>query len=63
MQIFYCVLLVFIIFFSVMEICSKPEVNLLGNQTDAERHKYHLYVYTIMFLVIASLLAAERYMR
>ena len=46
-----------------MEICSKPEVNLLGNQTDAERHKYHLYVYTIMFLVIASLLAAERYMR
>ena len=46
-----------------MEICSKPEVNLLGNQVDAERHKYHLYVYTIMFLVIAGLLAAERYMR
>ena len=45
-----------------MEICSKPEVNLLGNQVDVERHKYHLYVYTIMFLVIASLLAAERYM-
>ena len=63
MQIFYCVLLVFIIFFIVMEICSKPEVNLLGNQVDAERHKYHLYVYTIMFLVIASLLVAERYIR
>ena len=45
-----------------MEIFSKPEINLLGNQIDTERHKYHLYVYTIMFLVIASLLAAERYM-
>lgn len=63
MQIFYCVLLMFIIFFSTMEIFSKPEINLLGNQVDVERHKYHLYVYTIMFLVIASLLAAERYMR
>ena len=46
-----------------MEIFSKPEINLLGNKIDAERHKYHLYVYTIMFLVIACLLAAERYMR
>lgn len=54
MQIFYCVLLVFIIFFSVIEV---------WNQVDAKRHKYHLYVYTIMFLVIASLLAAERYIR
>ena len=60
MQIFYCVLLVFIIFFSTMEIFSKPEINVLGN---IKRHKYHLYVYTIMFLVIACLLAAERYMR
>ena len=63
MQIFYCVLLVFIIFFSTMEIFSKPEINLLGNQIDAERHRQHLYVYIIMFLVIACLLAAERYMR
>ena len=62
MQIFYCVLLVFIIFFSIMEIFSKPEINALGNQIDTERHKYHLYVYIIMFLVIAGLLAAERYM-
>ena len=46
-----------------MEIFSKPEINLLGNQADAERHKYHLDVLIIMFLVIASLLAAERYMR
>lgn len=63
MQIFYCILLMFIIFFSTMEIFSKPEINLLGNQIDTKRHKYHLYVYTIMFLVIAGLLAAERYMR
>ena len=60
MQIFYCVLLVFIIFFSIMEIFSKPEINLLG---DTKRHKYHLDVLVIMFLVIACLLAAERYMR
>lgn len=60
MQIFYCVLLVFIIFFSIMEIFSKPESNLLG---DTKRHKYHLDVLVIMFLVIACLLAAERYMR
>ena len=63
MQIFYCVLLVFIIFFSVMEIYSKPEMNMFGNQIDAERHRQHLYIFVIMFLVIACLLAAERYMR
>ena len=44
MQIFYCVLLVYIIFFSIIEIYSKPEVNLLGNQVDAERHKYHMFI-------------------
>ena len=43
-----------------MEIFSKPESNLLG---DTKRHKYHLDVLVIMFLVIACLLAAERYMR
>ena len=48
MQIFYCVLLVIVIFFAVMEIVAD--------------HKYHLWVYVIIFLVIASLLAAERYM-
>ena len=62
MLIFYCILLVLTIFFIVMEIVAKPEGNLLFTEIDQERHKYHLYVYVIMFLVIASLLAAERYM-
>ena len=62
MLIFYCILLVLTIFFIVMEIVAKPEGNLLFTEIDQERHKYQLYVYVIMFLVIASLLAAERYM-
>ena len=59
MQIFYCVLLVFIIFFTVMEIVAGRDTNVLVHTDD---HKYHLYAYVIIFLVIASLLAAERYM-
>ena len=59
MQIFYCILLVIVIFFIMMEIVAGKDTNVLVHADD---HKYHLYVYTIMFLVIAGLLAAERYM-
>lgn len=59
MQIFYCILLVIVIFFTVMEIVAGRDTNVL---THTDNHKYHLWVYVIIFLVIASLLAAERYM-
>jgi len=60
MQIFYCILLVIVIFFTVMEIIAGTyNTNVLVHTDD---HKYHLYTYVIIFLVIASLLAAERYM-
>ena len=59
MQIFYCILLVIVIFFTVMEIVSSSDTNILVH---TDNHKYHLYAYIIIFLVIASLLAAERYM-
>ena len=59
MQIFYCILLVIVIFFIVMEIVADRDTNVLVHTDD---HKYHLYAYVIIFLVIASLLAAERYM-
>ena len=59
MQIFYCILLVIVIFFIVMEIVTDRDTNVLVHTDD---HKYHLYAYVIIFLVIASLLAAERYM-
>ena len=59
MQVFYCILLVIVIFFTVMEIVAGRDTNIL---THTDAHKYHLYVYVIIFLVIASLLAAERYM-
>ena len=59
MQIFYCILLVIVIFFTVMEIVSGNDTNILVHTNN---HKYHLYAYIIIFLVIASLLAVERYM-
>ena len=59
MQIFYCILLVIVIFFTVMEIVADRNANVLIHTDD---HKDHLYAYVIIFLVIASLLAAERYM-
>lgn len=59
MQIFYCILLVIVIFFIMMEIVAGRDTNVLVHTDD---HKYHLYAYVIIFLVIASLLAAERYM-
>lgn len=59
MQIFYCVLLVIVIFFAMMEIVAGGDTNTLAH---TDNHKYHLWVYVIIFLVIASLLAAERYM-
>lgn len=59
MQIFYCILLVIVIFFIMMEIVAGRDTNILVHADD---HKYHLYAYVIIFLVIASLLAAERYM-
>jgi hypothetical protein len=59
MQIFYCILLVIVIFFTVMEIVSGNGTNILVH---TDNHKYHLCAYVIIFLVIASLLAAERYM-
>lgn len=59
MQIFYCILLVIVIFFTVMEIVAGRDTNVLVHTDD---HKYHLGAYVIIFLVIASLLAAERYM-
>ena len=59
MQIFYCILLVIVIFFTVMEIVADRDTNVLVHTDD---HKYHLGAYIIIFLVIASLLAAERYM-
>ena len=62
MLIFYCILLVLTIFFIVMEIVSRPEGNLLFTEIDQERHKYHLCVYTVIFVLIALLLAAERYL-
>ena len=59
MQIFYCILLVMTIFFIIMEIIASEDVDALVH---TDNHKYHLCVYVIIFLVIASLLAAERYM-
>lgn len=59
MQIFYCILLVIVIFFTIMEIVADRDTNVLIHTDD---HKYHLYAYVIIFLVIATLLAAERYM-
>ena len=59
MQIFYCILLVIVIFFTVMEIVAGGNTNILVH---TDNHKYHLGAYVIIFLVIASLLAAERYM-
>ena len=59
MQIFYCILLVIVLFFTVMEIVAGRDTNVLVHTDD---HKYHLYAYVIIFLVITSLLAAERYM-
>ena len=59
MQIFYCILLVIVIFFTIMEIVADRDTNVLIHTDD---HKYHLYAYVIIFLVIAILLAAERYM-
>ena len=59
MQIFYCILLVIVIFFTIMEIIAGGNTNILVHTDD---HKYHLGTYAIIFLVIASLLAAERYM-
>ena len=53
MQIFYCVLLVIVIFFTVMEIVAGGDTNIL---THTDNHKYHLCVYVIIFLVIAILL-------
>ena len=59
MQIFYCILLVIVIFFTVLEIVAGGSTNILVH---TDNHKYHLGAYVIIFLVIASLLAAERYM-
>lgn len=59
MQIFYCILLVIVIFFTVLEIMADGNTNILVH---TDNHKYHLGAYVIIFLVIASLLAAERYM-
>ena len=53
MQIFYCVLLVIVLFFTVMEIVAGGDTNIL---THTDNHKYHLCVYVIIFLVIAILL-------
>ena len=53
MQIFYCVLLVIVLFFTVMEIVAGGDTNTL---THTDNHKYHLWVYVIIFLVIAILL-------
>ena len=59
MQTFYCILLVIVIFFTVIEIVAGRDTNVLVHTDD---HKYHLYAYVIIFLVIAGLLAVERYM-
>ena len=59
MQIFYCILLVMTIFFIIMEIIASEDVDALVH---TDNHKYHLCVYVIIFLVIASLLIAEIYM-
>lgn len=59
MQIFYCILLVIVIFFTVMEIMTGGNIDALVH---TDNHKYHLCIYVIICLVIASLLAAERYM-
>ena len=59
MQIFYCILLVIVIFFTVLEIMAGGNTNILVH---TDNHKYHLWAYVIIFLVIASLLAAERSM-
>ena len=53
MQIFYCVLLVIVLFFTVMEIVAGDDTNIL---THTDNPKYHLWVYVIIFLVIAILL-------
>lgn len=59
MQIFYCILLVMTIFFIIMEIIASEDVDALVHPNS---HKYHLWAYIIIFLVIVSLLVAERYM-
>ena len=61
MLIFYCILLVLTFLFILMEIFARPEINILGTQIDTERHKYHLIVYTIIFLSLCFLIFVERY--
>ena len=59
MQVFYCILLVIVIFFTIMEIVADGNTNILVR---IDNHKYHLGTYVIIFLVIASLLIAEKCM-
>ena len=59
MQIFYCILLVMTIFFIIMEIIASEDADTLVHTNN---HKYHLWAYVIIFLVIVSLLVVERYM-
>ena len=51
MQIFYCILLVIVIFFTVMEIMAGDNTSVVVH---TDNHKYHLWIYVIIFLVIAS---------
>lgn len=61
MLIFYSILLSFTFFFIIVEVFARPETNVFGSQTDTERHKYHLIVWTIIFLVLCFLIFMERY--
>ena len=60
MVVFYCILLVLILFMTIVEINAQPHVNILG-ATDTPRHHTHLFVYTIMFICICFLLYSHLY--
>ena len=62
MVIFYCVLLVVILFITFMEIITWPTnvPAMLGDRSSS--HVAHLFVYVIMFICICFLLRSELYM-
>ena len=57
MQIFYCILLVMTIFFIIMEIIASEDVDALVHPNS---HKYHLWAYIIIFLVIGTVVIQKR---
>lgn len=60
MVVFYCILLVLLLFMILIEINAQPHVNILG-ATDNPRHSAHLLVYTVLFICICFLLYNHLY--